>query len=352
MKKQFLRFSILSFCVVYLFSCNPKTEEAKPVAGSVYVVCEGNFLSSNGSICIFNESTKQTQVDVFKDKNGVGLGDVVQSLNFIGDKAYIVVNNSNKIEIVDALSFESKASIKNLALPRNLAKVSDSKAYVTEYVSYGENGRISVIDLSTNTITKTISLGLLPEQLFVYGSKVLVSNNGENTISVINASTDAIEKTITVTGAPSGMVKDANGKLWILCSGIKKYNPDYSTDLVNSEAGALVRVNLENFEVEKTIAFSNKADSPDRLVINATGNKLYYLNNGVFEFDISSTNLNSVPFAARNFYGLGIEAKSGLIYTGTYGFSSNQKLIRYNTSGSALDSAEVGIGPRGFVFKN
>ena len=39
-----------------------------------------------------------------------------------------------------------------------------------------------------------------------------------------------------------------------------------------------------------------------------------------------------------------------MVYTGTYGFSEREELIRYNTAGVAIDSFTVGVGPNGFVF--
>ncbi len=353
MKKQILILKSTALLAISIgfYACDPNKESAKPVSGSVYVVCEGNLNAANGTISVYNVSTNETEINPYKNRNGVGLGDNVQSMSLIGEKAYIVVNNSNKIEIADANTFESKGVITGLKQPRYFVKVTDSKAYVSEYISYRENGRISVIDLATNTVTKTIALGYLPENLFLNDNKIYVSNNGGNTVNVINTSTDTIENTITVTSAPSGFVKDANDKIWVLCSGIKTYNSDYSLDLANSEAGALVRFDPSNFAVEQTISFSSIPESPSRLTINKEANILYYLNGGVYSFDINATAISTTPFIARSFYGLGFDPKNGTIYTGTYGFVSNQKLIRYNANGIALDSAEVGIGPNGFVFR-
>jgi len=353
MKKQFLILKSTALLAISIgfYACDPTKVETKQVSGSVYVVCEGNFNAANGAISVYNEGSKLAQVDIYKDKNGVPLGDLVQSLTFDGDKGYIVVNNSNKLEIVDASTFASKGVINGLKLPRYFAKVGNNKAYVTEYVSYLENGRVAVIDLASNTVSKTIQAGYLPENLLVHDSKIFVSNNGGNTISVINPNTDAVENTITVAGAPARMAVDANGKIWVLCRGTKSYKSDFSIDLANSTAGALVRFDPTTLALETTISLANVADSPSNLMINSTGDKLYYLNGAVFEQSINAMAINTTPLINRNFYGLGIQPSTGTIYVGTFGFISNQKLIRYNTNGVALDSAEVGIGPREFVFK-
>eukprot|EP01034_Spumella_vulgaris_P009002 gene9002-11428_t len=43
-----------------------------------------------------NDSLK---TDIFQSVNGAPLGDILQSMTYINDRAYIVVNNSGKIEI-------------------------------------------------------------------------------------------------------------------------------------------------------------------------------------------------------------------------------------------------------------
>ena len=66
--------------------------------------------------------------------NGRPLGDVPNSMIINGYLAYIVVNNSGKIEVINRNSLESVATINGLISPRNMAVVNDNKAYVIEHV--------------------------------------------------------------------------------------------------------------------------------------------------------------------------------------------------------------------------
>ena len=335
-------------------SCDTETEQPKGTYESgVFVVNEGNFLKGNGAVSFLNTSSKIAEPDIFKAVNNRPLGDNVQSMYIQNEKAYVVVNNSNKIEIADANTFTSLATIENLTLPRYLT-VANNKGYVTETVSYAvANGQVSVIDLNTNTITKVIPVGAQPEQLVALDNKVFVTNSGANTISVINSNTDAVEVSISVGDSPNSLTVDANNKLWVLCGGKKAYNADWSLNESASTAGTLVRINTVNNTVETSLPFDTKSTSPEDLAINKDRNKLLYSYAGkVYQFNITATTLPTTALINRKFYGLGVEPGTNIIYGADAGsFTANGKAIRYNATGTAIDSFTTAVGPNGFVFK-
>jgi hypothetical protein len=169
---------------------------------------------------------------------------------------------------------------------------------------------------------------------------------------VINTSTDVVESTITVSDGPNSIVEDANGSLWVMCGGHTEYDPvTWVPDPATSTAGALVKINPSTGMVENTFTFSEVFGSPSKLLINGSRNTLYYTyNNAVYNHSVSASGLSGTPLINRNFYGLGVDPQTENIYTGTVGFTSNQKMIRYTSSGAVIDSSEVGVGPNGFYF--
>ena len=98
----------------------------------VFVVNEGGFAKSNGSIGLYKPGEKK-YFDAFKKANSLPLGDVVQSMSLIGTNYYIVVNNSNKIEVVSKKDFKSVSTISTPS-PRYVLDVSYSKAYVSNLI--------------------------------------------------------------------------------------------------------------------------------------------------------------------------------------------------------------------------
>lgn len=75
------------------------------------------------------------------------------------------------------------------------------------YVANGGSGTVSVIDISTNKVVKTVSLGAKASPFGV----AVTPNHGyayvtdSNSVSVINTSTNTVVKTISVGSSPAGV---------------------------------------------------------------------------------------------------------------------------------------------------
>ncbi len=81
----------------------------------IFIVNEGNFMSGNGSVSFYSTDSVKIFNDLFFLTNNRPLGDVPNSVTLFRDKAFIVVNNSGKIEITEAGTLKSIATIKGLA---------------------------------------------------------------------------------------------------------------------------------------------------------------------------------------------------------------------------------------------
>ena len=339
-----------------LSGCDLKEEDAPLGAyaqDAVFISNEGNFGTPNGAVSYYNRSTGKVENEVFQKVNDRVLGDVVQHVSVHNDRAYLVVNNSNKIEVVNANTFQEQGAIHNLALPRFFVALNNDKGYVTEWVSYGVKGRVAVLNLNTLTVTKTIEVDMLPEQLLIAGNKLYVANSAGNTVAVINTATDAVEGNISVTGQPNSLALDRSNNLWVLSGGTKVYNPDWSINEAQSEAGALIKINITNNTVLSTLPFSNRLASPSKLVINGNSDKLYYTYQGkVFEHAVTANALNGTALLNRSFYGFGIDPVTGVLYGGNAGnFTTEGWVIRFQPDGSKIDSFQVGIAPNWFSFR-
>ncbi|MEO5570421.1 MAG: YncE family protein [Bacteroidia bacterium] len=352
--------AISLFLFVILSGCKkedkPNTEI--PETGSnnsvVFVVNEGSFGSSNGSVSSFYTSTHQVIDDIFMTINNHPLGDVVQSMVLYKDKGYIVVNNSKKIEVVDRYSFLSKGTISGFTSPRYLLPVNDNKAYVSDW---GVNN-IKVVDLNSFVITDSIPAANGPEQMAMINNKVYVTNIGgysiDSTLTIIDANTNAVIKTITVGMNPGNITTDYNGKIWVLCNGW--YGVDWTGGTADDVAGSLVRINPMNDQIEATLPMG-QFDHPLRLAMNKSKTAIYYLmgisgfDGNIFKFNVNSNTLSTAPLVIKNFYGLGIDPLNEDIY-GAYSpvFGQSGYIFRYQNDGIFKDSARVGIGPNGFVF--
>ena len=284
------------------------------------------------------------------------LGAVLQSVATHGDRAFLVVNNSQKVSVVNANTFVAEGEITPLEMPRYFVALDDNKGYVTEHVTFNGNGRVAVVDLSTYTVTKTIEVGVNPEKMVLAGGKLYVINGGGNTVSVINTATDALETSIAVTARPTSLVVDRNNTLWVTSSGLKAWNDDYTGyKEEGSTAAALTKINLSTNTVTSTFPFSNVVATAHSLTTNGAKDKLYYVyNNKVYQQDISATTLAATPLINRktNFNAIGVDPENGFIYQAkSTGYTTDGWVVRFNNAGRALDSVQVGIAPNGFSFR-
>ncbi|SNR45773.1 MULTISPECIES: YncE family protein [Hymenobacter] len=347
---------VASFGALAFASCDSNDNESSPKynlnkdGSNVFVLNEGQYGTPNGEVSLFSKSSR-TLLDnsTFHTVNQRDLGDVVQSMLVVGEQGYIVLNNSKKVEVVNLKTFASVATVNGLEQPRYAVAAATNKVYISEWVSLGGAGRVSVLDTRTNIITKTIAVGRQPEQLLLAGGKVYVANSDENTVSVINPSTDAVEATITVQDGPSSLVQDQAGTIWVLCGGITRYGNTPPYPVLSSTPANLIKLNTTTPAASVVLPFARGGASNLRL--NGAKTKLYYRYAGaVYEMNTTATTLPATPLIRRSFYGFDVDPADNTIYGSVAPFTTTGKFIRYQATGAAIDSFNVGLLPNGFVF--
>jgi len=345
---------LVALNLISLSSCKKDDDDKTgKYSKGVFIINEGPFQTGTGTVSFINRENSTIENEIFQAVNNRPLGNVVQSATFHEGKIYIVVNNADKIEIVDAGDFKEVGVINGLKLPRFILPVSSSKAYVSQWGTGGLQGEIKVIDLNSNTITKTIATGKGAEAMVRKDNFIYVTNGGgfdnDNTVTVIDANTDAVVVTLTVGANPNSIQLGSNGHVFVLCSG--KWKSDFSS-LETKGSLYVIKSNNQNDVVGYN--FDSEFSQPNDLVINPASNKLYYNYDGnIYTQDISAGNLQLNSLVSRNFYSLGYDPATDYLYAGDAGnFSSNGKVLRYNSStGAVLDSFDAGIAPNGFLFR-
>lgn len=141
----------------------------------------------------------------------------MQSIGFFEDKAYLVVNNSNKIEVVDRRSFQRLATItEGINQPRYIAFSNDKF-----FVSNAASKAITVYSVQTNEYLCSISSGNLPvEQIVAVGDKVFVmlaSWGSGNSVMVIDALHNTVRNIINLADNLQ-CISAYNNKIYALCS--------------------------------------------------------------------------------------------------------------------------------------
>lgn len=341
---KFLNYALIA-SIAFTVSCvkdTPNNDDADKVvtsANGVYIINEGNFLFGNSSISYYDADKSTLQEDIFNGANKRALGDVAQSMTIANNKAYVVVNNSGKIEVVDPNTFVSIATISSLSSPRYMVVVNASKAYVSDYKA----NAISIIDLNSNSKSGSIACTGFTEEMLMYGSKVFVTNKYRDKVYVINTTSDQIVDSITVGYGSSSLKVDKNGKLWVLCQG----------DQTNVIDASLHKINPLNYMVEATYNYP-VSEYPSRLKMNGSGDTMYYLNSGVYQMSINDVALPSAPLiteGSKSFYALGVHPVSGEVYVGdAIDYVQKSSVYRYKSNGDLISTFKAGIITGDFKF--
>lgn len=310
--------------------------------GGVLIVNEGNFKGGNGSLSFYSYDSSKVTNDLFSAINGRPLGDVPYSITIKEDKAYIVVNNSGKIEVVDQATLVSKTTITGLVSPRIMAVVDDNKAYVSSLYS----DSLTIISLSTNSILGYINIRRTSEAITIVGNKAFVSNwVGGKEVMVINAVTDKLIDSIEVGIEPESMVKDRYGMLWVLCNG----------GWARQNYAEFDQINTQTDRVAKKLVFSTKEASPTSLVIDGLGQTLYYLDSGVRQMDINAEIIPPAPIvqeSGAHFYKIAVNPiNSDIFISDAADYQQPGNLLLYKNSGLFVSKNKVGIIPGGMCFK-
>lgn len=301
------------------------------------VLNEGNFMSGNSTLSVINHNGTVIE-DIFREKNGFGLGDVGQSLYYHQNKIYLVANNSNKIYQLD-LNFKVTGIISGLTSPRYFLPVNDSIALVTDLYANG----VYVINYKNLTIVKKIDIPGWTEELIFYRNKVWVTNPYAGALYIIHPQTLILEDSLILQGSygSTDIDVDAYGNLWVLCWGNANLNIQPS----------LVKIQYTN--IEKTFVFPT-GTNPSRLTLSKDKATLFWLNNGVYKMPVTKNELSIQPFISsgnKNFYNLYIHPETDEIWVAdAKDYVQKGEVLHYSADGNFIKSYKVGIIPSFMMY--
>ncbi|WP_294819870.1 DUF5074 domain-containing protein [uncultured Flavobacterium sp.] len=323
---------------------------AQDLTNGIFILNEGTAGSGNASVSFLEPEMPNAFSDIYTLANPEAepLGDVAQSLSFQGDRAYIALNMSNTVKVVNRTTFAHIATIsEGLENPRYIAFHGD-KGYITNWGSGTDttDDYIAILDLATNTITGTIPAAEGVERIIEHDGKIYVAHQGGyghgNTISVIDTTTDTIEDTITVGDVPNRMVIQ-NGFLYVLCGGKPMWAPQETN-------GALVKVSLEDYSVAESTLFEGL--HPANLNIDGDGNFYFSSDADVFKSTLAApaTHTLVTSLTAQGAYGIyGMDLIDNSLYVADAGnYVSPGTAYVFSTSGTQLGSYQAGVIPNGF----
>lgn len=336
----------------------------------MYLLNEGNMGSNKCTLDYVDFVQGYYVRNLYAERNPTvikELGDVGNDIQIYGSRLYVVVNCSNKIEVLDA---HTARRIGQIDIPNvRYVRFHRGFAYATSYVGPVQlnnpnavRGAVYKIDtLSMKPVAKC-AVGFQPDELCVLGQYIYVANSGgymapnyDNTVSVIE-----IEGFKQVEKIPVGInlhrIKaDAEGKLWVNSRG------DYQT--IPSRLYVLAKKTGRNeMDVTDTldIPCSNFCISGDSLYYYSTEWNNYTQSNTITYGIINTRTKQKVSSSfitdgtERNItipYGINIHPETRDIYvTDAKNYVSSGVLHCYSKEGRLKWSRRTGDIPAHMVF--
>lgn len=342
MKLKNLYLGIIASAFLFASCSNDDDNNDAPLGAydnGVLILNEGNFGTPNASVSFVSNDLNTFQNDIFKLVNTpMVLGDVAQSMSFSNEKAFIVVNNSNEVEVVNRYTFKSLGTItEKLQNPRYSVVLND-KLYVTNSISKA----VTVYDAKTFAYIASIPLNKTAERIVAANGKLYVTNAayGSGTdVTVINPASNTVSKTITLANGINS-IEEKNGSVYVLSG--------------TSTKNTLSKINTSTDTATSFEATATKS----ALNMDIDGDKIYYTQ----ATEVYAINLTATAFSDKalfsvkdsswsTFYGFGVI--DGKIYSGdANAFTSDGTVTVYSSTGTVLKTLTAGKGPNGFYSNN
>ena len=195
----------------------------------------------------------------------------------IGGAVGVATNNTTVYSVgysdtnLYSLTPNGKSTVTNLGYTGYMLVNVGNYLYITSF-----NSNILIkYNISSNTITSTLSLSTNPNGIATDGSLLYISNIYGNNVIIVDISAFTIQNPNYITGLnnPLGLTFDNTGALWIC---------EYSGDKVTKYVGS-------------TLQFSFTISSPTSVTYNSNylfvSSNIGNLGNGVYQYDLNGNSI-------------------------------------------------------------
>ena len=353
MKSTINNLTILAIALITgLMSCKDDPDIPEPTGtdytDGVFVINEGSYGAGSGTLTFIKRDGTGLQQKVFQIANNLlTLGNVAQSMNVIGDSAFIVVNNANRIVVASKYSMTEITTIEDIYQPRYMVNLNDGRFAVSCW-----DNTAKIFDLASLMELDEIETGAGPEKMMLISDKLWILNQGglsvDSTLTIYDLITGN-KQTLQVHPRPTGIQMDNDGSLWVMCSGRKPYHPG------GFSPSHLLRIDPESHDITGDFLIQQGEHDAISLEINKSGNTLFYLFKGdIYSFATNATQPADLPLVDYEgaLYSVGYDPVENSLYCAdALDYTQHGEVYKYNaSSGIFISDFKAGIIPSGFYF--
>ena len=234
-----------------------------------------------------------------------------------------------------AATFSSSPVVDTISSPLTFRVAFSPDGTIAYAVNEGTPGIVNVIDVATNSVINTITVGSTPTGVAftANGALAYVVNDGSSSVSVINVSTNTIVNTITVTGGPVSVAFNPAGTL--------AYIGKVSLNTVSV-------INVATNTVVSTIIVGS---APEVVAITPDGTLGYVTNTGsstVSVFNVASNSVINTLTVGSNPQDVAFTPDGTLAYITNVG-SGTVNVINVATN-VIINTITLQSSPQGVVF--
>lgn len=349
MKNVFLFIAIFSG-LIFLSSCEKEKPDEPDQIDSfedgVFISCEGAFGQGNAAV-YFLDLTKMAYVpDIYKVVNQEPLGDVLHSITFEDNKAYLVINNSGKITQVSDNMFEKTGSIEGLSAPTEM-EIEDGKGYIGSLYSQ----HVLVANMNTLKIEDSLFLGEQSNRIHENDDLLWVLSQSEyqgrtkDHIYFINLSDSTVDS-VKVGSNPTDWAFGDNDELFVYCRGSE-----------SADGPAIYSINTDTPDLTKKIEVNAQNGFFSKIAYDKKQNRvLIQLEDGIYTYRSGDAAVNTTALIdlseIESLYALDVSPDNGDIFVGdARDFNSAGAVYIYSGDGQPKTALQVGIGPNNFYFE-
>jgi hypothetical protein len=346
---NFKKIFSLAFASALLFTTSCSSDSSYEVEvpkgkyeDGILIANEGNFGTPNADVTFASMDLSSVVQQIYKtNNNNENLGDVLQHVGFYSNYAFLVLNNSNKVKVVNRTDFKKVAEItEQLNQPRYIT-FSNGKILITNDTKY-----VNVYDANNLAFVKRLNLTVTSERIVSAGSNVFVQNSAwgsGNKITYINGSDATVNSQITL---PNGQIQK------IISDGTFVYAITSDFSLADSY---IYQLNSTG-GIVKTTTLTGIAKANNLCIDNGK----FYFTSGmkIYGMGMTSSTIPTTPIVtaveSAPYSGLyGFEVMGGRIFTSdAQGFTADSKITVYDAAnGNTIKVISAGRGANGF-YKN